>query len=258
MQTSDTTQTGRASGAERVLEAGRGEVRARFCTPNAGTEWRVRTLFTKEPETIEWIDTFAPGELLLDVGANVGMYSVWAARARRVRVVALEPESQNYALLNHNVFLNALGDLVAAYCVAASDRDGFDFLYLSSFLAGESCHSFGASTGPDGRPMRAGFRQGSVAARVDSLVAGGVVGVPDHVKIDVDGIEPRVVAGAGATLRDRRVKSVLIEINTNLDAHWEIIDAMLAAGFDYSQAQVDRSQRRDGPFAGTGNYVFRR
>ena len=258
MQTSDAVQTGRTSGEERVLEVRRGDVRARYCTPNAGTEWRVRTIFTKEPDTIEWIDTFAPGELLLDVGANVGMYAVWAARARGVRVAALEPESQNYALLNRNVFLNSLGDSVTAYCVAASDRDGFDFLYLSSFIAGDSCHSFGSSTAFDGRPMQAAFRQGCVAARIDSLVRDGVVPVPDHVKIDVDGIEPQVVAGAAETLRDRRVKSVLIEINTNAEEHWGIVDAMVAVGFDYSQDEVDRSQRRDGPFKGVGNYVFRR
>jgi hypothetical protein len=51
---------------------------------------------------------------------------------------------------------------------------------------------------------------------------------------------------------------VLIEINTNLDEHWGIIDTMLESGFDYSQEQVDKAQRQDGPFKGVGNYVFRR
>jgi len=54
------------------------------------------------------------------------------------------------------------------------------------------------------------------------------------------------------------VRSLLVEINTGLDEHWEIIDAMLALGFDYSQEQVERSQRKEGPFKGVGNYVFRR
>src|SRR5262245_45908783 len=242
----------------RVAEVSRGPVRARFDVSNPTIEWRVRTLFTKEPDTIQWIDTFLDGDVMLDVGANVGMYTIWAAMTRGARVVALEPESQNYAVLNRNVHLNGLGERVAAYCVAASDADGFNFLYLGSFCAGDACHNFGESVGYDGRPMPSAFRQGCVAVKIDSLVRDGVVPVPNHVKIDVDGIEPRVIQGAAQTLRDLRVRSVLIEINTNLDEHWEIVDTMIAAGFDYSQEQIERAQRREGPFKGVGNYIFRR
>jgi len=40
--------------------------------------FRANTLLTKEPETIAWIDTFEPGETLWDIGANVGVYSLYA------------------------------------------------------------------------------------------------------------------------------------------------------------------------------------
>ena len=46
--------------------------RLRFFTPNSHTLWRARTFFTKEPDTLEWIRGFGEGEVLLDVGANVG------------------------------------------------------------------------------------------------------------------------------------------------------------------------------------------
>jgi len=78
------------------------------------------------------------------------------------------------------------------------------------------------------------------------------------VKIDVDGIEPMIVAGARQTLATAAVKSVLIEINTNLEDHWTIIDTMLELGFDFSREQVAQSQREEGPFKGVANYVFRR
>ena len=76
-----------------------------FVCPNRTVSWRVTTFLTKEPETIEWIDTFAPGDVLFDIGANIGCYSIYAA-SRSVRVMAFEPESQNYALINQNIFLN--------------------------------------------------------------------------------------------------------------------------------------------------------
>lgn len=229
-----------------------------FAAPNELTAWRAQSLASKEPDTVAWIGGFAAGDVLVDVGANVGSYTVLAAKWRGARVFAFEPEAQNYALLNRNIFVNGIGSLATAYCVALSERAGFDRLFLSNGIAGSSCHSLGESVDHNLRPRESGFAQGCVSATLDELVAAGVLPVPNHVKIDVDGIEPKVVAGAARTLADHAVRSVLIEINTALDAHWEVVDRMLALGFDYSQDQVDAAQRKSGTFAGVGNYVFRR
>lgn len=64
-----------------------------FATPNAYTQWRVDSSFEKEPVTIQWLAELAPGDVLVDVGANVGMYSLWAAKTRDGRVCAFEPPS---------------------------------------------------------------------------------------------------------------------------------------------------------------------
>jgi len=229
-----------------------------FLTPNTRALWRVETLFTKEPDTIEWIAAFAPDDVLVDIGANVGMYTIWAAKTRGARVFAFEPEAQNYALLNRNVLANGLNDLVRAYCVALSDASGFDALYLSDLGVGGSCHSYGAALDFNNQPRAAPFAQGSVAVTLDEMVERGAVPVPQHVKIDVDGLEHKVIAGARQTLANAAVRSVLIEINTNLDEHWELVDIMLGLGFDYSQEQVARAQRSEGTFKGVGNYVFHR
>lgn len=232
--------------------------RLRFHTPNRHTAWRVETLLTKEPDTIEWVREFAPGEVLLDVGANVGMYTVLAAVTRGVRVFAFEPESQNYAILNRNIAENGLADRAVAFCVALADTTGFERLYLSEFVTGGSCHSFGESVDFRGDPMAARFVQGCYATTIDAMVASGAMPVPNHIKIDVDGIEPKVVAGARATLADARLRSVLIEINTHMESHWELVDLMLDAGFDYDRASADAARRNEGAFEGVGNYVFRR
>src|SRR5437870_3796564 len=77
-------------------------VRMIFSTPSTFTLWRVQSIYEKEPWTLEWIAGFGEGDILLDCGANVGMYTIWAAATRRARVYAFEPEAQNYALLNRN------------------------------------------------------------------------------------------------------------------------------------------------------------
>ncbi|MFN9490193.1 MAG: FkbM family methyltransferase, partial [Betaproteobacteria bacterium] len=74
-----------------------------YATPSQMTRWRVDSIYDKEPWTLEWIASFKPGEIVVDCGANVGMYTIWAAATRRTRVYAFEPEAQNYALLNRNI-----------------------------------------------------------------------------------------------------------------------------------------------------------
>ena len=70
--------------------------------------WRARTLFSKEPETIEWIDGFKDGDVFWDVGANIGVYSLYASIGRRIEVLAFEPSASNYLLLNRNIEYNHL------------------------------------------------------------------------------------------------------------------------------------------------------
>ena len=59
---------------------------------NKSTLWRAETLFNKEPITIKWIRSFKKNKTMFDVGANVGMYSIYAALTRMVKVFAFEPE----------------------------------------------------------------------------------------------------------------------------------------------------------------------
>lgn len=233
-------------------------VRVIFATPTVFTKWRVDSLFEKEPVTIQWIAEFSPGDVLVDVGANVGMYTIWAAKTRGAKVFAFEPESQNFALLNRNIALNGLGDAVKAYCVALSDQSGYSELHLSSLQVGGSCHSLGERVDFAHQPMRPVFSQGCISVRLDDLVAEGVVEPPDYIKIDVDGFEPKVIAGARRVLTDRKVRSLLIETNQNLADHMEMVAELQTLGFRYDPAQVAAAERKSGAFKGVSEYVFRR
>lgn len=233
-------------------------VRMYFSTPNEATLWRVRTIHEKEPWTLEWLATIAPGEVLVDCGANVGMYTIWAAATRQARVIAFEPESQNYALLNRNIVLNGLSERVSAYCLGLSDASGLSTLYMADVTPGGSCHAVGEALDFRLKPLKTVFAQGCIAARLDELVEAGTVPVPQHMKVDVDGFEPKVIAGARRTLADPRMKSLLIETNQNLDEHQTMIDELAGLGFRYDSAQVARAERKDGAFEGVAEYVFRR
>ena len=231
---------------------------ARFYTPNEMTRWRARTLYAKEPVTIEWLRAMPQGAVFVDVGANVGMYTVFAALARSARVVAFEPESRNYAVLNENLRLNQLGAQVLALCAGLSDRHGIERLYLSEAKAGGSCHSLGEAVGFDLKPRAAAFVQGVLALRFDDLVAAGQVPVPEYVKIDVDGFEHKVIRGMETTLRQAGVRSLIVELNPDLAEHREIRGFLERLGFGWEPAQVAASARTEGPFRGVAEHVFKR
>ena len=191
--------------------------------------WRLRTFFTKEPETLDWIDTFHQGDVLFDVGANIGLYSIYAAK-RSIRVMAFEPESQNYALINQNIFLNDVADRARCIAVALADRNGVDYIYLSRFRAGGSMHNFGETQDWQHHAFEPSFQQGSVSFSLDSFLEFQPSPFPTHIKIDVDGIEAKIVSGARRTLRDLRLRSLLVEFNAALAEDQEAIADIQSAG----------------------------
>lgn len=222
--------------------------------PNQHCAWRVSTLLTKEPDTIAWIQKMGSGDVLYDIGANMGQYSMLAAK-RGVRVHAFEPEAQNFALLVRNIAMNNLSGLITPWPVALSNQSGFEQLHLSTLIAGGSCHSYGDSRDFKGEPKKFPFVQGSCATTLDQFCRHH--DCPTFIKIDVDGFEHKVIEGGYETLK--RAKSVLIEINTNYPAHMDfILPRMANLGFEYDSAQAESSRRKEGPFTGVGNIIWYR
>lgn len=228
----------------------------RFVELNDVVGWRAQTIKTKEPITYEWIMSFSPSDIFLDVGANIGIYTLLAAKKRNAYTIAFEPESQNYWALTQNIFLNRVDSRVRAYCISLSDRIGVGDLNLTEFKLGSSCHQFNRLLDYKDEPGNFVFQQGSFSVTLDSLLDSGNIIQPTHIKIDVDGQEPKVVKGGLKTIA--KAKSVLIELNENLESHREMLKTMESMGFTYDNAQVEQARRKEGPFKGCAEYLFKR
>ena len=70
-------------------EVNHGGESMRFALTGSSSVKRVRSLFSKEPITLAWIDSFTESETVYDIGANVGMYTIYAAVMRNAAVYAL-------------------------------------------------------------------------------------------------------------------------------------------------------------------------
>jgi len=219
-----------------VVEQDAGIGSLKFFCPSHLPEWRARTLMSKEPETLEWIDGFADTDVLWDVGANVGLYSLYAA-LRGLAVLSFEPSPGNYYLLSRNVELNGFDERIASYCIAFNDDTRLDAFYMANTDLGGALSSFGEATDWKGEVFKAKFRQAMVGFSIDDFIRQFSPPFPNHLKIDVDGIEKKIVTGAAATLADLRLKSVLIELNVNLGETAEIIRIMEQSGLSLAKRE---------------------
>lgn len=221
-------------------------------------EYRAETYESKEPDTLDWLDAeFGEDDKLFDIGANIGVYSLYAAKlSPRAKVYAFEPEAQNFAHLCRNVFANGLTNVVPC-CAALSDAEAFAEFHVSELEAGTAHHALhGPAPERIGGP-RSVFRQGTLSASLDALVGRFGLPAPSLMKIDVDGHEEAILAGAKVLLKDARLRSVLVEVNgrPGEGADSGIPALMRAGGFKLAS---------EGPALPTGrggssrNCVFRR
>ncbi len=224
--------------------------RIRLYCPNLKVFKRCESFLRKEPETIEWIESFTPGATLFDIGANIGLYSLLAAQ-KGLSVVAFEPESQNFAVMNANVFLNSQAHRVTALNLALSDRNALDYLYMPVFSVGTAFNQFGIAPEAAADRGRTSFRQAVFSYTLDTFIEKFSKAVPTHIKIDVDGIEDKILAGASRTLTSPAVQSLLVELDGNRSEDQDALKGILSKGFKIA------SQTPKGD-TGVYNFIFRR
>ncbi len=224
----------------------------RLYCPNLKVFKRCESFLRKEPETIEWIESFSAGATLFDIGANIGLYSLLAAK-KGLAVVAFEPESQNFAVMNANVFLNSQAHRVTALNLALSDRNALDYLYMPVFSVGTAFNQFGVAPAAAAAAdrFRNSFRQAVFSYTLDAFTEQFSKSVPTHIKIDVDGIEDKILAGASRTLASPDVQSLLVELDSNRAEDQEALKGILSKGFKIA------SQTPKGD-TGVYNFIFRR
>jgi FkbM family methyltransferase len=251
-----------AQGGESLLEViehtatKRGRI-AFYCLGEVAL-WRARTLLTKEPETIEWIDSFRDGDVFWDIGANVGVYTLYAAITGKLDVLAFEPSASNYLLLNRNLEINRLSERVRAYCVAFAGETRIDALNMQSTQFGGAMSSFAEQRDYAGERFVPSFRQGAVGYTVDAFIATFNPPFPNHLKIDVDGIEDRIVAGANKTLADPRLRSLSIELEADREEYTKDVLARLAAAGLKLVSRRHAEMFEGGPFRNVYNYRLER
>jgi FkbM family methyltransferase len=192
------------------------QVNLKFSIPNILNRYRVETFASKEPETLKWIDSIPEKSVLWDVGANIGLYTIYAAKARNCCVISFEPSVFNLELLARNVFANSVQRQVTIIPIALSDNVGSSMLKMTSTEWGGALSTFGESFDQNGNALKEVFEYKTIAFSLSDAVRLLGIPMPKYIKIDVDGIEHFILRGGACVLSE--VDSVLVEINDDFTA----------------------------------------
>lgn len=218
---------------------------------------RVCNLLVSEPETLCWLKSAPTGSELWDVGANMGIYSVYAAAICHLQVRAFEPEAGNFALLNRNIMLNDLGGAITSYCCGLSDHSGLTTLYKHHDFESSAINSVGVELDAHLKPHKAVHRQGIAVFSGDDLIAHHQLPPPAYIKIDVDGIEHLIVNGMSGLLKSS-CQSLLVELNTELPEHQRAIERISQSGLHICEELTAMTTIKSGYWKGLVNLIAHR
>jgi len=207
----------------------------------------------KEPETVKWIETYVqPGDVVFDIGANVGVYSFVIDRHSkgRAKVYAFEPGAATFLQLTRNIALNGCEERVVPLAIGFGASTRLATFNYSSTAPGAALHSVDSAVDAQGRTFVPAMRQTILLYSIDDFVADFEIGGPVHMKIDVDGSELDILKGASKTLNNAGLRTIMIELEPTTTSAREATTLLERAGFKLA------SVSSHGAVTETSNYLF--
>jgi len=199
---------------------------------NSITHARWYRFLDKEPEVLKALDVYlSDGDVFFDIGANIGVHSIYAAKICSAKVYAFEPEYSNLHLLKENIIMNQLEKNIIPYAIALSNELKITKLHLQDLQPGSACHS---ESRKNIHVTKSGFQvkwaEGIASFRMDDI-CDQIQQVPNVIKIDTDGNELEVLLGANKTLQHSKLKVVIIELPDDYKEKDQCIQLLGEANF---------------------------
>ncbi len=208
--------------------------------------YRYGTFFTKEEGTIAWLEnTIKPNDIFYDIGANLGLYSLKAAKMHdSVKVFAFEPHKINFATMVRNFDNNRCLSQIVPISIPLSEAAGVTYLNYKGLGVGGSMNQLSHKRSAYDGDFTPAFEEIIYAMTTDDF-ADKVIPFPTVIKIDVDGNELSILKGMQRVLSaPNKPRSVQIEINPGYRA--QIIELMEGHGYALDHSHYTSSAEQWG------------
>lgn len=234
----------------------------KFFVPNQMTNWRVRTYFKKEPETLEWIDNFDNTKQFIfwDIGANIGLYSIYnSLKNFNSTTISFEPSTSNLRVLSRNISINNLSNRINIFSLPLSNKNNeFCLMKETNFIEGGAHNTFSENINFEGKEFDSNMNYKLFGTSINYLLDQNILDYPDYIKIDVDGIEHLILTEGTSCLKNLKLKSILIELNKNYDEQYKkVIELMKKYKFKLLDKKNNlQSLTKHSRHLNTFNYIF--
>lgn len=190
--------------------------------------YRIKSFSNKEPMTLKWIDTFEKNSIFFDIGANIGLYSIYAAKSRDTIVYGFEASFNNLRTFHINTSMNNLSNMINIIPNSLYSSNKINKFSLNSNVVGDANNSVTETT-----KNKNFYKTNSLNLNTffDIYSLKNI----DYLKIDVDGNELDILIGSLNILNN--VKSILIELSYNHDETSKIINLLEENNFYIKQKE---------------------
>lgn len=199
--------------------------KVKFFCPNHLINFRIDTLFTKEPETIDWINNFKSKKkkiIFWDIGANIGLYSIYASlkHKNKIKTVSFEPSNNNLRILSKNISLNKLQKKIYINSLPlGKKKTNYQQFSDDSFIEGSAFNQLYIKLKKTNNNSYT-----LLSSSIDKISEINNNLLPNYIKIDVDGNELDILLGGKKTFERNIVKGVLIEIDEKSKDYRKILN----------------------------------
>ena len=194
----------------------------------------------REPEVLDWIDRFEKGCVFFDVGASFGTETLYAALKNEgpEKIISFDLALESSFNLAYNIILNNISN-VDQYFLALSDR-----FKLQSFKCVTQYYYI------EGRKKYDNINYKTIAISMDMFINMTHI-FPDYIKIDVDGAEESIISGMAETVKNKRLKSVVIEVS-------DTSELLITKFFQEAGFNIEFERRWEGKARNFKNIIFTR
>ena len=240
-----------------VQQTKHGSASFKLYTPNHICNFRHATFSTKEPEMLEWIEEYGGG-VFFDIGANIGIYSIFYTQVKQGNVYSFEPSVFNLRQLAKNISVNKLSERITIISNPLSESTGIAKFINGRADEGGALSAFGVEYGHDGEPINSDINYSVLGFSLDDMFEKSVLTEkPSLIKIDVDGIEHLILKGATKTLKSKELKSLFIEVNDEFkEQSHQVRNILESAGFALKEKRHAEMIEGSEKFGRTYNQIW--
>ena len=232
--------------------------------PSNLAEWRASNLEEKEPETIEWINNFELDKniesIFWDIGANIGLYSLYAAKShgKNLKIISFEPSVLNLNILARNISVNNFeNEILINQIPITNKKNSFLFMKETFLEEGASLSTYGEDYNFEGKKFNSKMKYKIFGTSLDYYIENKILDIPKYIKIDVDGIEHLILETSLKALKTDLVKSILVEVNENFeDQKNRIENIMHKCNFSLKKKCRSKNLGKIKELSNTFNYIY--